>query len=60
MPDHATVWYYDRALKRETMKAVEERMDKVARGAAMMTETELEVEDLGGCYPTLPLSLIHI
>lgn len=54
VPDHATVWYYDRALKRETMKAVEERMDKVARGAAMMTETELEVEDLGGCYPTLP------
>lgn len=54
VPDHATVWYYDRALTRETMKMVEERMLKVAQGAAWMTETELTVERLGGCYPTLP------
>lgn len=54
VPDHATVWYYDRALTRDTMESVEARMLKVAQGAAMMTETELEVEPLGGCYPTLP------
>lgn len=54
VPDEAEVWYYDRALTRETMKTVEERMQRVAEGAAMMTETELVVEDLGGCYPTLP------
>lgn len=54
VPDEATVWYYDRALKRETMKEVEARMEKVARGAAMMTETEVTIEELGGCYPTLP------
>ncbi len=54
VPDKAAVWYYDRALKRETMEAVEERMLKVAKGAAMMTDTELQVEELGGCYPTLP------
>lgn len=54
VPDEATVWYYDRALNRETMKEVEKRMEKVARGAAMMTETELTIEELGGCYPTLP------
>ena len=46
VPDEATVWYYDRALNRETMKEVEKRMEKVARGAAMMTETELEVPDI--------------
>lgn len=54
VPDQATVWYYDRALTRDTMEAVEARMLKVAQGAALMTETELEVENLGGCYPTLP------
>ena len=54
VPDEATVWYYDRALNRETMKEVEKRMEKVARGAAMMTETELTIEELVGCYPTLP------
>ena len=42
VPDKAAVWYYDRALKRETMEAVEERMLKVAKGAAMMTDTELK------------------
>lgn len=54
VPDHATVWYYDRALSRDTMEAVEERIMKIAQGAALMTETELTVEPLGGCYPTLP------
>ena len=29
-----------------------ERLVKVAKGAAMMTETELEIEFLGGCYNT--------
>lgn len=54
VPDKAAVWYYDRALTREVMEAVEARMRKVAEGAAIMTETELEIEPLGGCYPTLP------
>ncbi len=54
VPDKATVWYYDRALDREMMKAVEKRMHKVAEGAALMTETELRIEELGGCYPALP------
>lgn len=26
---------------------------KVAKGAAMMTETEVEIEFLGGCYNTM-------
>ena len=53
VPDHATVWYYDRALTRETMVQTEARILKVAQGAATMTETELTVEKMGGCYPTL-------
>jgi len=29
------------------------RLVKIAQGAAMMTETTLEIDFLGGCYPTL-------
>lgn len=53
VPDHATVWYYVRAPKRETVEEVYARLIKVAEGAAHMTETKLETEFLGGCYQTL-------
>ncbi|WP_100066169.1 amidohydrolase [Miniphocaeibacter massiliensis] len=53
VPDKASAWYYVRALSRETVEDVYERMIKVAKGAAMMTETEVEVEFLGGCYNSL-------
>ena len=52
VPDEATVWYYDRALNRETMKEVEKRMEKVARGAAMMTETDMTIEELAAAIHT--------
>lgn len=53
VPDRASAWYYVRALSRETVVDTYERMLKVAKGAAMMTETEVEVEYLGGCYNTM-------
>ncbi len=53
VPDKASVWYYIRALSREAVEDTFERLIKVAKGATMMTETELEVEFLGGCYNTL-------
>lgn len=53
VPDKACVWYYVRAMKRERIDDVYARLVKVAKGAAMMTETELDIEFLGGCYPTL-------
>ncbi len=53
VPDKAQVWYYVRAPKREQVVEVYNRLVKVAEGAAMMTETSLEVELLGGCYPIL-------
>ncbi|MDR2899826.1 MAG: amidohydrolase, partial [Clostridiales bacterium] len=53
VPDNATVWYYVRAPKRETVEEVYARLVKVAEGAAHMTETKLEIEFLGGCYQTL-------
>ena len=54
VPDRASVWYYVRAMSREAIEDTYDRLVKVARGAAMMTETELEIEFLGGCYNTQP------
>lgn len=51
VPSSAGVWYYIRALKREYVEDVYDRLVKVAEGAALMTDTQLQVEFLGGCYP---------
>lgn len=53
VPDKASVWYYVRALSREAVEDTYERLIKVAKGAAMMTETEVDVEYIGGSYETL-------
>ena len=52
VPDKAAVWYYVRAFSREAIEDTYNRLVKVAEGAAHMTETELEIEFLGGCYNT--------
>ncbi|MEA4919613.1 MAG: amidohydrolase [Clostridiaceae bacterium] len=54
VPDKASVWYYVRAMSREAIEDTFERLIKVSKGAAMMTETEMEIEFLGGCYNTMP------
>lgn len=53
VPDQASNWYYIRGLSRDAVQSTYERLVKVAEGAAHMTETELTVEFLGGCYNTL-------
>lgn len=53
VPDKASVWYYVRALSRDAVEDAYARLVKIAHGAAMMTETEVSVEFLGGCYNTL-------
>lgn len=52
VPDKASSWYYVRALSREGVVECYNRLLKIARGAAQMTETQVEVEYLGGCYNT--------
>lgn len=63
VPDRAAVWYYVRALSREAVEDTYKRLIKVAKGAAMMTDTGLEIEFLGGCYNTLQnktlVELVH-
>ncbi len=51
--DKTTVLYYVRALSRETVEDVYNRLIKVAEDAAWMTETEVDIEFLGGCYNTM-------
>lgn len=53
VPDYAAVKYTFRALDINTMRDVEKRIHKIAQGAAMMTETRVEIQRLGGCYPVM-------
>jgi aminobenzoyl-glutamate utilization protein B len=51
VPDMAEVYYYLRAAKMDTLASVIERVNKVAAGAAMMTETSCEPRYEIGYYP---------
>lgn len=53
VPDEASVWYYVRGGSRQTIENTYARLVRVAEGAAHMTDTNLEVEFMGGCYNTL-------
>ena len=53
IPDLAEASYGVRANTVESALDVKRRVLNVAQGAALMTETTLEVEDLSGCYDTL-------
>ena len=54
VPAEAESWYYVRAPKRKDVEDISERIYDAARGAALMTGTEVEIENLGGCYEILP------
>ena len=53
IPDYAEAEYGVRADTVEAARDVKRRVLNVAQGAAMMTETTLEVTDISGCYDTL-------
>ena len=53
IPDYAEASYGVRADTVEAARDVKRRVLNVAQGAALMTETTLEVEDVSGCYDTL-------
>lgn len=54
VPDEAEVWYYVRAPLRDQVEAITERVRKIAMGAALMTETQLEEYDVHGLHNVLP------
>ena len=54
VPDYARSWYYIRAPERNQLDPIYERIKKIAEGAALMTETELEVQFIDGLYNIIP------
>jgi aminobenzoyl-glutamate utilization protein B len=58
VPDYARSWYLVRAPERDQVDHIYERVLKIARGAAMMTETELEVEFLKGINNKIPSKVL--
>jgi len=54
VPDYAKVWYFVRDVDRPGVDHVYQRVLKCAEGAALMTETDMEVNLITGCYEYLP------
>ncbi len=54
VPDYARSWYYIRAPERSQVQQIYERINKIAEGAAMMTETELKIDLLSAVYNKIP------
>lgn len=50
VPDKASAWYFIRSPRMSDVRDILRRLVLVARGAAMMTETELDVRVDTGCY----------
>ncbi|TXT60711.1 MAG: Amidohydrolase [Promethearchaeota archaeon] len=50
VPDEAEVWYFVRAPKRNQVDQIYERLKKIAKGAALMTGTEMEIDLISGTY----------
>lgn len=53
VPAFAEVYYYVRNPKRDNVKSIWERIERAARGAAMGTDTRMEVEITGGVHELL-------
>jgi aminobenzoyl-glutamate utilization protein B len=54
VPDYARSWYYIRAPERDSLDPIYKRILKIAEGAALMTETKLEVEFIDALYNKIP------
>ncbi|MFC0560637.1 amidohydrolase [Halalkalibacter alkalisediminis] len=54
VPDEAVVWYYLRGATKDAVDQLFTRVEKIAKGAAMMTETNVDSEILAFAYETLP------
>lgn len=54
VPDDCEVWYYIRSPERYQVNELTERVNRIAEGAAMMTETTCEITFISGSYNYLP------
>ncbi len=58
VPAFAQVWYFVRAPHREQVEEMYRWMQDIAKGAALMTGTDHEIELITGCYEILPNSVM--
>ena len=54
VPDYARVWYFVRDVDRKGVKEMYKRVLKCAEGAALMTDTKMELNLITGVYEFLP------
>ena len=54
VPEYARSWYYVRAPERDQVEYIYEWVVDIAKGAALMTRTRVEVEFLEGIYNLIP------
>lgn len=54
VPETASVWYFLRASSKEEVEGILDRVRNIAKGAALMNETEVESEIIGFPYESLP------
>lgn len=59
VPEFASVWYYLRAATKEQVEDMLTRIKKIAQGAALMTETEVDYEILAYPYETLSNDILN-
>ena len=52
--DHASLLYFIRAPKMSDCDAISPRIKKIAQGAALMTETDVNIKVFGGLHDNLP------
>lgn len=50
VPDYASSWYFIRAPHMADVLSILDRVEKVAKGAAMMTETTVDIDVEYGCW----------
>ena len=58
VPDDCEVWYFIRSPERHQVEELTERVRNIAEGAALMTETRLEVSFVSGAYNMLSNDVI--
>ncbi len=58
VPDFAEVYYYCRHKNRQTLQDIWKRITKAAEGAALGTETKVEIEVIGGVFNLLPVETL--
>lgn len=58
IPKEAESWYFVRAPHRKDVEEITRRLFEIAKGAAMMTETTVDWNILGGCYEMLPNTVL--